>query len=325
MNGTWERMPVNKAMVTLILVVVALIVLLAVIASSIVKIDGDEVGIVEKKLFGGALPEGKVLAVNGENGFQAQILAPGWHVKWKWQYNVTQIKMIEIKEGFVGLIQAADGRSLPADIIYAPEWEDLERMHNADYFLGEGKGYSGPQLSVLPPKKYRINTKLFTITPVPITNVMVGTVVVIKSNVGEAVESKDRLVEMGQRGIWNKPLTEGKYRLHTKAYEATPVSIRQVKVSYTAEKEQGEGEAYQPMEPIKVRTKDGIEFPVAVRITYKVESENAPRIVASVGDDAMVLTKLVTPAVKSVFRNNAEKVKALDLSLIHISEPTRPY
>ena len=80
MNGTWERMPVNKAMVTLILVVVALIVLLAVIASSIVKIDGDEVGIVEKKLFGGALPEGKVLAVNGENGFQAQILAPGWHV-----------------------------------------------------------------------------------------------------------------------------------------------------------------------------------------------------------------------------------------------------
>ncbi len=312
MNGTWERMPVNKAMVTLILVVVALIVLLAVIASSIVKIDGDEVGIVEKKLFGGALPEGKVLAVNGENGFQAQILAPGWHVKWKWQYNVTQIKMIEIKEGFVGLIQAADGRSLPADIIYAPEWEDLERMHNADYFLGEGKGYSGPQLSVLPPKKYRINTKLFTITPVPITNVTVGTVVVIKSNVGEAVDSEDRLVEVGQKGVWKKPLTEGKYRLHTKAYEATPVSIRQVKVSYTAEKEQGEGEAYQPMEPIKVRTKDGIEFPVAVRITYKVESENAPRIVASVGDDAMVLTKLVTPAVKSVFRNNAEKVKALD-------------
>jgi len=312
MNGTWEGMRVNKAMVTFILVVVALIVLIAVIAGSVVKIDGDEVGIVEKKLFGRDLSEGKVLAVKGEKGFQAQILMPGWRVKWKWQYNVTKIKMIEIKEGFVGLIHAADGRSLPASVIYAPEWEDVEKMHNAEYFLGEGKGYSGPQLSVLPPKKYRINTKLFTITPVPITNVTVGTVVVIKSNVGEAVESKDRLVDVGQRGIWKKPLTEGKYRLHTKAYEVTPVSIRQVKVSYTAEKEPGEGEAYQPMRPIIVRSKDGFTFPVDVRVMYQIDSENAPRVVATVGDDALVLTKLVTPAVRAIFRNNASKVKALE-------------
>ena len=312
MNDTWERMPVNKATATLILVVLVFIVFIAVIANSIVKIDGDEVGIVEKKLFGGSLPEGKVLAVNGENGVQAQILAPGWHVKWKWQYNVSQIKMTEIKEGFVGLIQAADGRSLPADVIYAPEWEDLEKMHSAEYFLGQGKGYSGPQLSVLPPKKYRINTRLFTITPVPITNVKVGTVVVIKSNVGQAVDTKDRLVEVGQRGIWNKPLTEGKYRLHTQAYEATPVSIRQVKVSYTAEKEQGEARGYQPMRPIMVRSEDGYTFPVDVRVIYKIESENAPKVVATIGDDALVLTKLVTPTVQAIFRNNAGKVKALE-------------
>jgi len=312
MDDTWEGMQVNKAKAILIFIVVVLIALIAVIASSIVKIDGDEVGIVEKKLFGGSLPEGKVLAVNGENGVQAQILPPGWHVKWKWQYNITKIKMIEIKEGSVGLIQAADGQSLPAGVIYAPEWEEPEKMLNAEYFLGQGKGYKGPQLSVLSPGRYRINTNLFTITPVPITNVTVGTVVVIKSNVGEAVDSKDRLVEVGQKGVWSKSLTEGKYRLHTKAYEATPVSIRQVKVSYTAEKEQGEGIAYQPMKPITVRSKDGFTFPVDVRMTYKINGENAPQVVATVGDDALVLTKLVTPAVRAIFRNNAEKVKALE-------------
>jgi regulator of protease activity HflC (stomatin/prohibitin superfamily) len=312
MDARWERVPVSKVTATLILVVVVLIALIAVIASSIVKIDGDEVGIVEKKLFGGSLPEGKVLAVNRENGVQAQILAPGWHVKWKWQYNVTQIKMTEIKTGSVGLIQAADGQSLPAGAIYAPEWKDPEKMLNAEYFLGQGKGYKGPQLSVLSPGRYRINTKLFTITTEPITNVKVGTVVVIKSNVGEAVDSEDRLVEVGQKGVWKKPLTEGKYRLHTKAYEAVPISIRQVKVSYTAEKEQGEGEAYQPMKPITVRSKDGFTFPVDVRMTYKINSEDAPRVVATVGDDALVLTKLVTPAVRAIFRNNAEKVKALE-------------
>jgi regulator of protease activity HflC (stomatin/prohibitin superfamily) len=312
MQTTWERIPINKAKATLLLVVVAFIAFIAIIASSIVKIDGDEVGIVEKKLFGGSLPDGKVLAVNGENGFQAQILAPGWHVKWKWQYNVTQIKMIEIKEGFVGLIQAADGRSLPADTIFAEEWKDPEKMLVAEYFLGEGKGYSGPQLSVLPPKKYRINTKLFTITTEPVTNVMVGTVMVVKSNVGEAVDSEDRLVEVGQKGVWNKPLTEGKYRLHTKAYEVTPISIRQVKVSYTAEKEQGEVRGYQPIRPIIVRSEDGYTFPVDVRVIYKIEAENAPKVVATIGDDELVLTKLVTPTVEAIFRNNAGKVKALE-------------
>jgi len=171
MDNTWERISISKAKVTLVLVVVVLIVFIVLVAGSIVKIDGDEAGIVEKKLFGGSLPEGKVLAVNGENGVQAQILAPGWHVKWKWQYNVTQIKMTEIKTGFVGLIQAADGRSLPAGAIYATEWKEPEKMLNAEYFLGKGKGYKGPQLSVLSPGRYRINTKLFTITTVPITNV----------------------------------------------------------------------------------------------------------------------------------------------------------
>ncbi len=312
MDATWERMPINKVTATLIFIVVVLIGLIVLIGSSIVKIDGDEVGVVEKKLFGGSLPEGKVLAVNGENGVQAQILAPGWHVKWKWQYNVTQIKMTEIKTGLVGLIQAADGQSLPAGVIYAPEWKEPGKMLTAEYFLGQGKGYKGPQLSVLSPGRYRINTNLFTITVVPITNVTVGTVVVIKSNVGEAVDSEDRLVNVGQKGVWKKPLTEGKYRLHTKAYEATPISIRQVKVSYTAEKEAGEGIAYQPMKPITVRSKDGFTFPVDVRMTYKINSGDAPQVVATVGDDALVLTKLVTPAVRAIFRNNAEKVKALE-------------
>ncbi|MHC4745770.1 MAG: hypothetical protein ACYS18_00450 [Planctomycetota bacterium] len=82
METTWEQVPGGKLKGTLILVVVILVVFIGVVASSLVKINGDQVGIVEKKLFGGDLPDGKILAVNGENGIQAQILAPGWHVKW---------------------------------------------------------------------------------------------------------------------------------------------------------------------------------------------------------------------------------------------------
>ncbi len=313
MDANWEQMPqITKSKVIAVLILLLAIVLFSVISLSIVNIGGDKVGIIEKKMGGGSLAQGQILAAKGENGIQAQTLTPGWHFfYWPWQYKITKVPLTEIKDGYVGLIQAIDGQSLPTGTIFAPEWHEPKKMLDAAYFLSQGKGFKGPQLSVLTPGKYRLNTKLFTVTSVPITNVEVGTVAIIKSNVGKTVKTPDRLVKEGQRGIWDEPLTEGKFRLHTNAYEVTTISIRLVKVSYSKEKEYGEGRA-QPMKPIMVRSKDGYTFPVVVRMTYRIDSENAPSVVATVGDDDLVLTKLVTPAVRAIFRNNAEKVKALE-------------
>lgn len=320
MDAQWENSPGRrfgpgaKVKAILMSVAVVVIILVALIGSSIVKIEGAQVGIVEKKLGGGNLPAGQILAVKGENGIQSQIMMPGWQFfYWPWQYDISKVPMTEIKEGSVGLIQAKDGQSLPVNTIYAPLWDEPKEMLKADYFLSEGKGYKGPQLTVLKPGMYRLNTELFTVKPAPVVNVKVGTVAVIKSNVGEVVaETKERLVEVGQRGIWNKPLMEGQFYLNTNAYEVTIVSIRQTKVSYTAGIEQGERGKAQPLKPITVRSSDGFTFPVDVRVTYLIESENAPRVVATIGDDELILTKLVTPTVRAIFRNNAEKVKALE-------------
>ncbi len=307
------RQNFGKGISILIGIAIVIAVIAIAIGSSLVSIDGSKVGIVEKKFGGGKLSSGRILAVDGENGIQSQVLMPGWHFfYWPWQYDITKVKVTEIKEGYVGIVQAADGRSLPTDTIYAPPWADPDKMSDAAYFLGEGQGYKGPQLTVLNPGKYRLNTNLFTVTPVPAINVKVGMVAVIKSNVGERVETPDRLVDEGQRGIWRKALTEGQFYMNTNAYEVTMVSIRQVKVSYTAATERGEGVGAQPLKPITVRSKDGFTFPVDVRITYRIDTQDAPKVVATVGDDALVLNKLVTPAVRAVFRNNAEKVKALE-------------
>ncbi|MFC1652891.1 SPFH domain-containing protein, partial [Planctomycetota bacterium] len=301
----------GKLLSILIAILIVLVVVGVLIASSLVNIGGDEVGIVKKRFGGGALPDGRILAVNGENGFQAQTLSPGLHLfYWPWQYEITKEKMVQIREGSVGILQAQDGRSLPEDTVFAPEWENTDQMINAAYFLSEGKGYRGPQVSVLTPGTYRLNTKLFKVTQAPVVNVKTGSVSVIKSNVGEIPDSNDRLVDVGQRGIWRIPKTEGQYYMNTQAYEVTMVSIRQTKVSYTQETELGEGEN-QPLRPITVRSSDGFTFPVDVRITYKIEAGDAPRVVAMIGDDELVLNKLVTPRVRSTFRDNAEKVKAL--------------
>jgi uncharacterized membrane protein YqiK len=315
MDRTYEVIParIRKLGPIVTIILILLIAFGIVFALSVKKIGGNQVGIVTKKLGGGPLPAGKFIAANGENGIQARVLTPGWQFwLWPWQYDVKKEKMIVTKEGQVGLLKANDGKSLPLNTIYAPQWDDPDKMKNAEYFLGEGGGYKGPQLTVLEPGTHPINTALFDIEIVPITNVRAGYVAVIKSNVGDVVQTEGRLVKQGQRGIWDTPLAEGKYYLNTKAYEVTMIDIRQIKVSYTAQKEQGETEASQPLKPIEVRSKDGYTFPVDVRITYKIDKKNAPQVVANIGDNELVLNKIVTPKVRAIFRNNAGKVKALD-------------
>jgi len=314
----WEGIPVRmrkfsavKGVGIVIFVVVAAVLFLAL--SSTVYIAGDEVGIVQKKLLGRKLPAGQIIAVNGENGIQADLLMPGWHFwKFPWMYRIDKKNDIQIKDGFVGLITAKDGLSLPPDTVYAPEWENPNRMTDARYFLTEGRGFKGPQLTVLQPGNYKINTALFEIRPVPILNVEVGKVAVIKSNVGPRVETKGRLVPVGNRGVWDTPLSQGKYFYNTEAYEVTLIDTRQIKVSYTDETETGERKEGQSMRPIDVRSQDGFTFPVDVRVTYQVEPQDAPNAVAMIGGDELILSKVVTPRVRAVFRNNAEKVKALD-------------
>lgn len=320
-NTNWDGVPVNVKRFTKftgagVLLFIILIVVLILALSSTVYIAADEVGIVEKKLFGGELPTGKIIAVNGERGFQAKTLQPGWYFfKFPFLYRIEKQKDLEIKKGSVGLVTARDGQSLPPETIYAPEWTDPDKMiRDAKFFLTDGNGFKGPQLTVLKPGKYKINSALFEVKTVPLLNVPVGHVAVIKSNVGERVESQERLVPKGCRGVWDVALKEGEYydESHEDAYEATLVDTRQIKVSYTSEMETGERTKGQPTRPITVRSQDGYTFPVDVRITYKVDPKNAPIAVAMIGDNDLILDKLVTPRVRAVFRNNAEKVKALD-------------
>ncbi len=311
--SVYETKVPSKATGIAIAVVVLLVVFVAAVGTSIVNIGPDEVGIVSKKFGGGKMPEGRIIGVDGENGYQADVLMPGWHLwYWKWQYDISTVKDTEVDPGSVGLVIAKDGKSLPEGEIYAPRWEDPDQMINdAKYFLTEGNGYKGPQLTVLKPGKYKIHTGLFEVKQVPVTNVEVGSVAVIKSNVGERVESSDGLVDRDQRGIWREPLLPQEYYLNTSAYEVTMIDTRQQKVSYTAEQELGEGKI-QALKPITVRSQDGYTFPVDVRVSYRIEKQNAPKVVATVGNDELVLNKLITPSVRASFRNNAEQVKALD-------------
>ncbi len=302
----------------------ALLVLLACFTLASFRYVGeDKIGIVTKNIGFTSLPPGKIIATSGEKGLQAKILPPGWH-PWYWPfiYDIEYGEVNEIPAGSVGILNAADGQPLPRDTAYAPEWEEKdERLmaQDAEFFLGEGGGYKGPQTSVLKPGSYRTNPRLFELEIVPVTTIEKATVGVVKSNVGERSSAEEdearigesrHLVTRGDRGIWRVPLLEGQYYLNTKAYEITKVSTKKHIVLYTSQQVARSGGDEE--REIMVRTSDGFTFPVDVRIEFEIKPEDAPLLVATVGDDQEGLRSVMNSAVRAIFRNNAEGVKALD-------------
>ena len=281
-------------------------------ASSFRYVGENDAGIVVRNV-GAALPSGRIIATGGEMGPQAEILGPGWHsLLWPVIYDVENYPVEEIAEGQVGMITTTDGKPLTPGDIYAPTWseDDFQKMLQAEHFLVDGGGNKGPQASVLTPGKYRLNLKLYRIEKVAATNVAKATVGVVKSNVGQPPEDGDKtsdvLVDKGMRGIWRQPLMPQIYYINTKAYEVTVISTAKKVIRYTKRSAHGE-------EPeITVRSSDGFTFPVDVRVEYEIRPDDAALVVANFGEDGQQLQHRLNSAVRAIFRNNAESVKALD-------------
>jgi len=279
--------------------------------SSVRYVPDGKVGIVVKNVGAKSLPQGKVLAVNGEKGAQAEVLMPGWH-PWLWPvvYNVELEDWVKIDDDEIGLVTAADGQPMPSGTVYAPEWSnsDFGRMLDAQHFLTEGTGVMGPQTSVLSPGIYPLNTRLYHVEKANVINVAPAQVGVVKSNVGETplVSDLSPIVDVGLRGVWREPLKPGKYYLHTKAHEITLISTEEKTVRFTAADANGE------QSEIEVISSDGFKFPVDVRVEYRIAAEDAAAVVTSFQDDGPRLELRLNSVVRAVFRNNAESVKALD-------------
>jgi uncharacterized membrane protein YqiK len=130
----------------------------------LVVIGDREVGIVSKKFSLGkkSLPAGSLIALNGEAGYQADTLPPGWHWGyWPIQYNVRKESLTVVPQGEIALIIAAGGESIPPQRILGKITE-CENFQDARKFL-KGGGEKGRQLGILTGGSYRINTALFTV------------------------------------------------------------------------------------------------------------------------------------------------------------------
>ncbi len=158
----------------------------------IIIIPEDKTGLVTKKfvLFGDKkeLPSGRIIATEGEAGFQAQVLAPGIYFwKWIWQYEITLQPLTIIPSGQIGLVVAKDGIELPSGRILARR-VDCDSFQDAVGFLTHG-GQKGRQAAYITAGSYRINTFLFEILVANMTKIEENKVGIITTLDGIAVDS----------------------------------------------------------------------------------------------------------------------------------------
>jgi uncharacterized membrane protein YqiK len=158
----------------------------------IVIVPEDKIGLVTKKfvLFGDKreLPAGRIIAVEGEAGYQAQPLPPGIHFwKWLWQFDITLQPLTVIPSGQIGLIVAKDGAELPKGRILAQS-VNSDSFQDAEMFFKNG-GQKGRQAALIMAGTYRINTFLFEISIAEMTQIEENKVGIITVMDGEPLDN----------------------------------------------------------------------------------------------------------------------------------------
>ena len=146
------------------IVLVVAVFLLLVALTGLVIITERQVGVVIKRFSSRSLPPDRLIALNGEAGYQAATLAPGWYFGYfPWVYSIRKVPITVVPQGEIGLIVAADGASIPAERILG-KVVACDDFQDARKFLSNG-GERGRQLGILTAGAYRINPALFTVIP----------------------------------------------------------------------------------------------------------------------------------------------------------------
>jgi uncharacterized membrane protein YqiK len=218
----------------------------------IIIIPEDKIGLVTKKfvLFGDKkeLPAGRIIAVDGEAGFQAQPLAPGIYFwKWIWQYEITLQGFTVIPEGKIGLMVAKDGKELETGNILARKVQ-CDAFQDAEAFIRNG-GRKGRQAAIITAGTYRINTFLFEVMTYDMTLInenMVGIVTTLdgvpieEGNIaGKAVQGHNNFQDSdaflqvgGNKGLQPEVILAGSYYLNPWFIQVEQIKMTEIPIGY---------------------------------------------------------------------------------------------
>ena len=239
-----------------ILAFVVVVIALIVILPGLRLIGPNDVGIMTKNMFGKKMPEGQIIAHEAEIGIRAATLMPGlyWRMPIVWAISKVPVVTVDIES--IGVVEAVDGEPLPKGRILGDEIE-CNQFQNAQMFL-DNHGKKGPQVGILRPGTYRINTRLFIVTKakairIPENTVGIaiakdgiplpmGYIVAPKARKSDGTEVDHKYYQNGQlflegngyRGPQLDTLQPGKYYINPMLFDIFSEKVAEVSPGYVA-------------------------------------------------------------------------------------------
>lgn len=131
-------------------------------------IDNDKVGIVEKWWSRkGSLKE-QIIALNGEAGYQPELLRGGIHFRTPLIYKIHVVPLVTIPQGKVTYVFARDGKALEPTQTLGMVVEESNNFQDVRGFLMNG-GQKGPQRGIIREGTYAFNLAQFVIITETVT------------------------------------------------------------------------------------------------------------------------------------------------------------
>ncbi|HEV2227207.1 MAG TPA: hypothetical protein VGR56_10440, partial [Nitrososphaerales archaeon] len=171
-----------------VVIIIALVLIYYFVLRGIFRIADDQIGILIRKFTGEKMPQGQVIARHGQIGIQARTLVPGLYYRFPLIWDVKRARITTVTETNIGLVESIDGKPLPKNRLLGDEVQ-CNSFQDAEAFL-DGGGYKGPQVEILRPGRYRINTLAFNIEIKPATVVPADKLGLITAEDGLPLQSK---------------------------------------------------------------------------------------------------------------------------------------
>ena len=119
-------------------------VVVILVLPSIRIIGPTEIGLITKRFAFKKLREDNPIAFEGEAGYQAELLMPGWHFKFWIIYAVEKHPWVQVRAGEIGVVVAQAGRPLPVGAKSAESLSELNLITDLHGWLKAG-GQKGVQ------------------------------------------------------------------------------------------------------------------------------------------------------------------------------------
>ncbi len=224
-----------------------------------------------------------------------------------------------VASDIMGIVTVHDGTPIEQGEIIAPNvGEAHASFQDPEKFLEIG-GRRGKQIQVLTDGTYYINRLFATVEFRPKTVVPIGFVGVVVSFFGkEGIDTTGvnykhgELVEVGCKGVLEKPLMPGKYAFNTDAGKVVLVPTTNIILKWN-KTETGDHKYDENLTEVDIITKDAFEPSLPLSVVMHIDYKQAPWVIQRFGDIGMLVNQSLDPLVSAYFKDVAQTKTLIEL------------